>query len=108
MSLKVKDKWFVEGVSDSHLKNQKDRDSSVCRLCRGTMGGKDKTLCKTISIRSIEDTLYTSKRKNRFKLDRINFQHIREIFERIAHDPSHHHVTGASQHVAMGMLYLTG
>ena len=40
MSLKVKDKWFVEGVSDSHLKNQKDRDSSVRRLCRGTMGGK--------------------------------------------------------------------
>lgn len=97
MSLKVKDKWFVEGVSDSHLKNQKDRDSSVCRLCRGTMGGKRQNAL-----------IYMSKRKNRFKLDRINFQHIREIFERIAHDPSHHHVAGASQHVAMGMLYLTG
>lgn len=74
----------------------------------GQWAEKDKTLCKTLSIRSIEHTLCMSKRKNRFKLDRINFQHIREIFEGIAHDPSHHHVTGASQHVAMGMLYLTG
>ena len=74
----------------------------------GQWAEKDKTLCKTISIRSIEHKLYMSKRKNRFKLDRINFQHIREIFERIAHDQSHHHVAGASQHVAMGMLYLTG
>lgn len=74
----------------------------------GQWAEKDKTLCKTISIRSIEHTMYMSKRKNRFKLDRINFQHIGEIFERIAHDPSHHHVAGASQHVAMGMLYLTG
>ena len=74
----------------------------------GQWAEKDKTLCKTISIRSNEHTMYMSKRKNQFKLDRINFQHIGEIFERIAHDPSHHHVAGASQHVAMGMLYLTG